>query len=277
MNEALIGDNVVTAEINYLEEMRERPAFYAENYSRDNLLLKPQAVPIHDLRRCQNRLSLDREGFVLASHQSGVSDFRDANEVTQIYLPEIERLLLEMTGAGRVIMMRHGVLRFGERSKEYGSRVNTRPARFVHVDYTDTSVSTLLNPMLDELSVTMEPGQRFIGLNIWRVLSPPPQDVPLAVCDARTVADEDLVRGDAVFDAPDAPEFSFEAFLVKSNPAHRWFYCPAMNRDEVLIFKAYDSDASRPARVPHCAFDDPNCPRDVPPRASIEVRAFALF
>jgi hypothetical protein len=29
--------------------------------------------------------------------------------------------------------------------------------------------------------------------NVWRVLSPPPQDMPLAVCDARTVAREDLV------------------------------------------------------------------------------------
>jgi hypothetical protein len=41
----------------------------------------------------------------------------------------------------------------------------------------------------------------------------PPQDVPLALCDARTLAD-DLIEADAVFDEEGKPEWSFEGLVV---------------------------------------------------------------
>lgn len=197
--------------------------------------------------------------------------------VRRDYLPEIERLMLQLTGAARILMTPGAVLRFGERSKEYGAGVNTRPARFTHVDYTPHSAPGLLQPLLDAAGVKLRPGQRYAGYNIWRALSDPPQDVPLAVCDAQSVAPHDLVAGDAVFDAPNQPEWGFEAFLVRHNPAHRWSYYSNMRRDEALVFKACDTDPARPVRVPHVAFDDPACPADVTPRASVEVRCFALF
>jgi hypothetical protein len=109
------------------------------------------------------------------------------------------------------------------------------------------------------------------------VLSEPPQDVPLGICDARSVDAGDLVCGDAIFDAPGAPEWSFEAYLVRYNAAHRWSYFSNMTRDEALIFKAIDSDPGEPLRVPHCAFDDPTCPPGVAPRASVEARGYAFF
>ena len=270
-------DHFVEAKINYLDDMDIRPAFYATDYSRDNLKIKAETLPIHDARRVKEHASLDREGFVLKPHKSAVSNFRDQDEISRHYLPEIQQLMLEVTGAEHVIMSPRGVLRFGERSKDYGAGVNTRPARFVHVDYTGRSVPVLLDPLLDATGFRMREGQRFIGFNVWRALSEPPQDIPLSVCDARTVAAEDLVPADAIFDAPGAPEFSFEAYLVRYNPNHRWFYFPDMQLDEVLIFKAYDSDPAYPRRVPHVAFDDPGCPPEVPPRASIEVRGFAFF
>jgi hypothetical protein len=50
-----------------------------------------------------------------------------------------------------------------------------------------------------------------------------------------------------------------------------------MTRDEVLVFKAHDTDPHRSRRVPHTAFADPSCPPGVSTRASVEVRALALF
>jgi hypothetical protein len=267
----------VEGRINYLGDMAVRPRFYAVDYSRDNLVLDGRSMPIRDARCAEPPASLEREGFMLVPHRSAVSEFRDLETVQRVYLPEVQRLMLELTGAERILMTPGAVLRFGERSKEFGSRVNTRPARFVHVDYTPQSAPGLLKPLLAAAGIGLEPGRRYAGYNIWRVLSEPPQDVPLALCDARTVAPEDLVAGDAVFDAPNQPEWGFEAFLVRGNSAHRWSYFSNMSRDEALIFKAYDTDSKRPVRVPHVAFDDPACPRDVPPRASVEVRCFALF
>ena len=267
----------VEGRINYLGEMAVRPRFYAVDYSRDNLVIRDRRLPIRDARSAAHAPSLEKEGFTLRPHRSAVGEFRDMDAVRAVYLPEVEKLMLEVTGARRVLMTPGAVLRFGERSKEFGSRVNTRPARFVHVDYTPHSAPSLLQPLLQSAGIEIEPGQRYAGYNVWRVLSEPPQDIPLAVCDASSIAPDDLVSGDAVFDAPGQPEWGFEAFLVRHNPAHRWHYYSDMNRDEVLIFKAYDTDAGRPVRVPHVAFDDPSCPADVPTRASVEVRCFALY
>merc|ERR1711924_565023 len=59
---------------------------------------------------------------------------------------------------------------------------------------------------------------------------------------------------------------------------HRWFYFPHMHKDELLIFKQYDSDPNASARYCfHTAFNDPTIPVDAPARQSIEVRALALF
>ncbi len=121
------------------------------------------------------------------------------------------------------------------------------------------------------------PLRRFAHYNVWRVLSPPPQDVPLAVCDARSVSQEDLLEADAVFDVPGKPEWSFEGLVVRYNPRHRWSYFSDMTPGEVLMFKTNDSDPSHPHHVPHTAFNDPNCPEGVPPRTSIEMRAVAYW
>ena len=70
-------DHFVEAEINYLDEMDIRPAFYATDYSKDNLKIKPEVMQIRDARYAQESLSLNKEGFVLTKHKHTVSDFRD--------------------------------------------------------------------------------------------------------------------------------------------------------------------------------------------------------
>lgn len=263
--------------INYVHPMPVRPEFFAHDFSRDNLDIDAQSVEISNARTGAAAPSLAREGFALVRHRSAVGDFRDADQLQRIYLPETERLLREVTGAKRVIMMRGAVPRFSERSQSYRTSFNSRPARFTHVDYTERSAPGLLQNLLASVAPEFKPRGRYAGYNVWRVLSEPPQDVPLGVCDARSVEPGDLVPADAVFDAPGAPEFRFEAYLLRYNPRHRWCYFPDMTVDEALVFKAYDTDAREPLRVPHCAFDDPGCPGDAAPRASIEVRGFAFF
>jgi hypothetical protein len=69
-----------------------------------------------------------------------------------------------------------------------------------------------------------------------------------------------------------------ETYAVSYNPAHRWYYAPAMQRDEALLIKCYDSVEVGVARfAPHTAFDDPTTPPDAPPRESIELRTLAFF
>ena len=121
------------------------------------------------------------------------------------------------------------------------------------------------------------PVRRFAHYNVWRALSPPPQDIPLALCDARSVFSSELVDADSIIDLPGKPESSLVVVLVRYSPHHRWSYFPDMRRNEVLVFKSHDSDPSQPHHVPHSAFKDPSCPTEVAPRVSIEARAVAFW
>jgi len=257
------------AVINYLGPMNERPRFHAQDHSRDNLVLDPRTVPIEDLR--DHGASLTREGFTLVPHRTAVRDFRDDATAQPVYAAEVERLILEQTRADRVVVTGKALLRFSERAPEAGKLFNSLPARFIHIDVSDTTAN--------EFAARSERRKvrRFAHYNVWRVVSDPPQDVPLAVCDARTLAADDLVPADAVFDAVDGPEWSFEALLVRYNPRHRWCTFRDMTRDEALIFKTNDSDPQEPHNIPHSAFDNPNCPPGTPPRVSVEARAIAYW
>lgn len=265
----------VPGRISYLAEMSERPRYYANDHSRDVLDLDPRTVEIEDARTDRDPPRLDREGFQIVAHRSAVTDFRDKQEVARVHPAEIEKLLLEVTGADRVVVNGTGVLRFGESAPEAGKLDNSYPARFIHIDCSDATATQFAERSRPK--DVDHPVRRAVSYNVWRVLSPPPQDIPLAMCDARTVAAVDLVEADAVFDVRDGPEWSFEGWLVRYNPAHRWVYWSNMDRDEAIIFVTNDQDPDRPHNVPHSAFDDPSCPKGVPPRASIEMRAIAYW
>ena len=270
-----VSSQTVAGSVNYIREMSQRPRFYANDHSRDVLDLDPREIRVENLRARPDGPSLDREGFTLVPHRSAVVSFRDADEIKRTHYGEIERLLLELSGADRVVVTSPGVLRFSEASPESGTLNNSRPARFIHIDCSDTTARIFADRAKPEGE--HHEVRRAVHFNVWRALSLPPQDVPLAVCDARTVSPADVVTADAIFDVTDRPEWSFESLLVRHNPAHRWCYFSNMTRDEVLVFKTNDSQAGEPHHVPHTAFNDPSCPRGAAPRSSIEMRAIAYW
>ena len=270
----------VESSVNYLGDMDELPVFYSENIQNNNLNLVEHGITVHDARPIREQLDLERDGFMLVDHKSAVTDFRNADEVLWVYRDEISELISGLTGAD-LVAVTQGVLRWGERAVESGTAtINSRPARFVHVDYSRESFNDFARTHLETAGVNdMEYWlqRRYVAYNIWRVLSPPPQDVPLGICAASSTAPEDVVTGVAVIDAPGVPEWRFGSSLYRYNPAHRWFYFPDMHTGEALVFKAFDSDLERIQGCPHSAFNDPGCPPDVPPRASVEIRAYAFF
>lgn len=266
---------LVEGVVNYTGEMSVRPRFYANDHSRDVLVLDPRRVQIEDARSSGSAPTLAREGIAIVPHSSRIGDFRDAADVAARHPAEIEQLVLELSGADAVSVTGAGVLRFGERSPDSGRLNNSRPARFIHIDTSDATAAAFAERGRPKGNA--RPIRRFAHYNVWRTFSPPPQDVPLAVCDARTVEPRDLVPADAVFDVAGQPEWSFEGLVIRFNPRHRWLYFSGMSREEVIVFKTNDSSPAEPSQVPHSAFDDPSCPTGVPPRCSIEMRACAYW
>ena len=248
-----------------------RPRYYANDHRRDVLDIAPVPMDIVDGRA--QALTLDGAGISLVEHRSAVGDFADRALVDNVHRPEIIALVKELSGADLVRVDSPGILRFSERSAQSGVLDNSRPARFAHVDVSDPTARAFA----ERAAPPERPLARFAHYNVWRAISAPPQDVPLAVCDARSLSAGDLIAADAVFDSPGQPEWSFEGLLLAHAATHRWHWFPDMQRDEALIFKTHDSDRSRAHCVPHVAFDAAACPAQAAPRVSIEMRALALW
>lgn len=259
------------AMIAYVRAGSRRPRYYANDHSRDVLDIAPVAMDVTDARA--QPMTLDGAGFTLILHRSAVADFADRAAVEARYRPEIVALVTALSGADLVLVNSPGIVRFSERSPHSGVLDNSRPARFAHVDVSDATAAAFAH----RAAPPGRPLARFAHYNIWRAISAPPQDVPLAVCDARTVTAADLIAADAVFDRPGELEWSFEGLVLAHAPGHRWHWFPDMHREEALIFKTHDSDPGRAHCVPHVAFDNSACAAHVPPRASIEMRALAMW
>lgn len=260
--------------LGFSEPMNARPKFHANDTSRDVLNIVPRAVPIEDARLRKIPPALDVEGFCLRSHRSQVRDFRDPVQIASVHVEEIRQLLLEVSRADHVHVNPSGVLRFGERSRESGALNNSRPARFVHVDVSDATAEVFYSRARPDNGRRV---RRSAQYNVWRVLTSPPQDVPLALCDARSVSPGDLIGADAMFDRDGTIAFTFEAWLLQHNPVQRWSFFSCMDPAEALVFKTHDTESSVAHCVPHGAFDDTSCPAGVVPRASIEMRGIAYW
>jgi hypothetical protein len=267
----------VRASISYFGGAPAKPRFHAQDHGRDNWIQDVREVVFHDARAWSEPPSLEREGVMIAPHQTRVRDFSDREEVRRLYGQELGELIKAVTGAKRVVGFGVGHLRFSPGTDRYMTGSNSQPAYFPHIDVTPkTAPGLTANSFFGATAETLEPGERLVGYNVWRVVSEPPQDMPLAVCDVRTVARGDLIEADGVYDEGPVPWMTAEAYLVRHNPAHRWIYFSDMRPDEALIFRAYGNEPAWIAGAPHSAFLDPTAPKGAG-RISVEARAYAVF
>ena len=120
------------AVINYAARTDFRQRYYANDHSRDTVVIDGHPMELTDGRALVT--DLDREGFKLVPHKSAIADFTDRGAVSARHGQEIVDLLLAETGADAVFCTSPGILRFGEKSKLAGQLNNSMPARFAHID-----------------------------------------------------------------------------------------------------------------------------------------------
>jgi hypothetical protein len=268
----------VRAVINYLPDGVWDPVWCSHDPSRTNLPVRTEVMSILDARPIRDRFSLDREGVALVNAPTCVRDFLDREAAARAHVPELEAAVKAATGARKVVMSGGWVHRHSERSGRFGEPGTTFPGRYAHVDFSDNSgPSTARQALGDDPDADRWMAGRFQVLNLWRTLSQPPQDCPLCLCDATSVAAEDLVVANIIVGPDAAREVRLETNQVRYNPGHRWVYFSDMTRDQLLMFRGYDSDPARSRRVPHTAFDDPGVGSDAPARESIDIRCVAFF
>jgi hypothetical protein len=263
----------VLAPINFTQPMAEKP--YSYNYEPPpgvplrNTREETHQVKILDARAVNDKLSLDREGFVLLRRPTAATNLYDDAEVTSLYYPECERIIREATGATRVVAFDH-IARNAALSAK-GNQIKL-PASRVHNDYTAWSAPQRVRDLMgDEADELLK--HRFAEINLWRPIRGPLVRSPLALCDAQTLSEENLVGSELRY-----PDRTGETYAVTYNPGQRWYYFPKMQADEFVLIRCFDSARSGAARFSaHGAFEDPNVPPDAPPRESIEVRTLVFF
>ena len=267
----------VRAALNFIVPQDTKPAFKSSRLTggEPEVMFATEAheVEIRDLRPRAGALSLDREGFVLRRHRTGVADLYDDDAVKQVYYPEIEALLRRELGASRVI-----IFDTTRRSDANGGAANpdgTRgPASRVHVDYTVKRGPKRFRDLVgdDEADRLVAAGARIVQINVWRPITGPVRRSPLALADASSVRPEELVATDQIF-----PDRVGEIYSLAYAPTQRWYYAPEITPDEVVLIKGWDGDPARARFTPHGAFALPITPADAAPRESIELRTYAVI
>lgn len=264
----------VLAQVNYTRPGGPKPAVYLYETPEPHPAIEernePHQVAIHSARPIIETLSLDRQGFALTHGRTAIRNFDDPAELKAVYDAEVAALVLAKTGASRALVFDHTVRRIGGDDKSSSSRA---PVHVVHNDYTKKSGPQRVRDLLPAGESERALKRRFVIVNVWRSINGPVRDTPLALADARTVADEDWIATDLKY-----PDRTGEVYRISFNPAHRWLYVPNLQPDEIILLKTFDSAEDGRARyAPHTAFEDPATLPGTARRQSIESRVLAFF
>jgi hypothetical protein len=193
--------------------------------------------------------------------------------VNAAYMEEMVPLIMRISGAREVIAQYDTItVRFSSRSI-HRSWMTT--AAFAHMDFEPSEVRRILSETLALTNRQVRPSRRQVLYQTWRVLTAPPQDRPLGVCDMRTAQAQDVVP--LQFHGPEGSRNELvRSRACRFSARHEWYYFPDMVPSEVILFRGFDSDDPASLNVVHTSFDDDSNAEFVP-RGSIECRFLALY
>ena len=181
----------------------------------------------------------------------------------------MRELVKKETNADEVYIVSH--ITRNELQAQQGKKLGAH--RLVHNDFTPNFNETV-KPLIEESKT--DPSKISV-YNLWRRFDEDSLDAPFAVCDSSTVSENELIPTDLFNYLDGESGFTVEIYQSSFNDNHQWYYYPKMQKDEVLMFKTFDSLEKPFLPTLHSAFDDTSVSGDASPRESIEVRAICLF
>lgn len=272
----------VQSTIDYLiPTSRINRRFWAPGKELNTGVYAPYPVTIRNARLA-GPFTLDDHGFCIGRHHTEITDWASNYGPEGAYARQVSEVAKRLSGADLVLPMGGMVRSSGQTSASIQP-----PAAETHVDFTQRCAERIAGTLYRKFHPDGAGYRRFIAFSLWRALSPAPQDTPLALCEGRSVRDDEgthntkvdvdeIPTGDALFAPIEGEENMAAATIFHHSPDHRWWYFPDMDSDEVVFIKFYDSDHRTAWRCPHTAFRDTTRP-DARERRSMEFRAIAYF
>lgn len=268
--------NSVRATIQYTVDNGVAPDYYF--YEPDpSVKLNPpgtdaREVDVHDAWPLAPQLSSDREGFELHPFGARFDQFDDDASIKAQFYPQVIDFVKRHSGASRVVVFDHTIRKRLPADLKQQTEVQRPAVLLVHSDYTPRSGPQRVRDVLPgEAEQLLQ--RRVAFYNVWKPLYRRVEELPLAMCDARTQDDADLLVMELKY-----RERTGEIYVMRYSPRHRWYYFPQMEASQALLLKTYDSMTDGRARfMGHTAFEDPTSPPNAPRRESIEVRTMAFF
>ncbi|KAK0766425.1 hypothetical protein N5P37_000148 [Trichoderma harzianum] len=254
-------------------------ASWSPKVKQTNVCYTRKTVAIADVRGHERIFLLDKHGFQLGNFVTSLSydEFASTDIIVGRYYEEVKQFLKENIGAIDVLPFDFQVRRkdptlpFGSR----GAPGKAQPFAAVHGDQTINAAYRRLKHFHPEYAQKYAKN-RFQIVNVWKPLRGPVCDSPLAVCDYRTVKDEDRVPTDIIF-----PDYLGETYNLWPNPNHRFYFIDKQRAEEAWMIKCFDSESMISPEIaqfaPHVSFPYGHRGDNNPRRESVEVRAFVFY
>ncbi|KAM7214456.1 hypothetical protein V8F06_010150 [Rhypophila decipiens] len=246
-----------------------------EDFPRHNLEHSPCYTRVRNIRSYVARPSLDVEGFEVQHlvTKMSYSDFLDEDKIEEVYLRELEKHFLGVLGAKHVRALDYQLRTKSPEFPYFSGKLPPRPqpSLMTHVDVTPEAAKKIVQELYKDAADEILKS-RFEIITVWKPCRLPVEDWPLAVCDARTVKQEDLVPADIIY-----PDYVAENCMVHYDENQKWYWLPEHGENEVLVFKAVDSEKPGSWPCPHGAFPLPGQNETTPPRESIDVRLLVMY
>ena len=264
----------ILSDITYIVRQKRKP--YYESSALTGMVPKlhfkteTKKVLIKDVRNSKKFL-FDKNGFIFKKIKFDIEEEDIQNNYIK-YKKDLSKFIKELFPYKHI-----DIFDITRRSNEKTGASNKdgprQPAERAHVDYTKSSglirAEQILKKKFSEFSK-----HRVIQLNIWRPLCSTVLSSPLAIADASTINQKDLIATDQIF-----PDRIGEIYHLAYEKKQKWYWVSEMRKYEALIFKGWDNDASNKVVkfTPHTSFNIPDQKINEHPRQSIEARAFIVL
>ncbi|OAT13576.1 hypothetical protein, variant [Blastomyces gilchristii SLH14081] len=251
--------------------------FPKENFPLHNLQRSSHVTRVRSMRPLVPTLSLDAQGFEVHRLDTKMkyADFKDEERIQATYFRELEKYFNAKLGAKKVRALDFQLRQRDPQFPYFGGKPHPtpQPSLMVHVDVTLAATKAIIHELYGDSAAAQITKSKFQVITVWRPLAVPVRDWPLALCDASSVDQADFVDTDVIY-----PNYIAENRMLHFDADQKWYWLPDQTADEVLVFKAIDSDELLSSPCPHGAFPLPGQDQDtMSRRESIDVRLLVMY